>query len=57
MIGTACTANAESVMKACGDQWKAAKAAGTTNEETWPEFLARLMQRFDNFAFVSGVLA
>ncbi len=32
-------ANAETVMKMCGDQWKAAKAAGTTNSETWQEFL------------------
>jgi hypothetical protein len=30
-----------SVMKLCGDQWKAAKAAGTTNGETWPQFLAQ----------------
>jgi hypothetical protein len=41
VIGTACAANAESVMKVCGDQWKAAKAAGTTNGETWPQFLAQ----------------
>ena len=34
-------ANAESVMKQCGDQWLAAKAAGTTNGETWPQFLSR----------------
>jgi len=34
-------ANAESVMKVCGDQWQAAKAAGTTNGETWPQFLAQ----------------
>jgi hypothetical protein len=32
-------ANAESVMKQCGDEWKAAKAAGTTNGQTWQEFL------------------
>ena len=32
-------ANAESVMKQCGDDWKAAKAAGTTNGQTWQEFL------------------
>ncbi len=30
---------AESVMKQCGDEWKAAKAAGTTNGQTWQEFL------------------
>ena len=34
-------ANAESVMKQCGDQWQAAKAAGTTNGETWPQFLSQ----------------
>ena len=32
-------ANAESVMKQCGDDWKAAKAAGTTKGQTWQEFL------------------
>ncbi len=32
-------ANAESVMKQCGEDWKAAKLAGTTNGQTWPEFL------------------
>ncbi len=30
---------AESVMKQCGAEWKAAKAAGTTNGQTWQEFL------------------
>jgi hypothetical protein len=34
-------ANAESVMKICGEQWKAAKAGGTTGGKTWPEFLAQ----------------
>jgi hypothetical protein len=33
-------ANAESVMKICGDKWKAAKAAGTTGDKTWKDFLA-----------------
>ncbi len=33
-------AHAESVMKQCGDDWKAAKAAGSTNGQTWKEFLA-----------------
>ncbi len=32
-------ANAESVMKECGADWQAAKAAGTTNGQTWQEFL------------------
>ncbi len=35
------TAKAESVMKQCGDQWQAAKAAGTTNGQTWPQFLSQ----------------
>jgi hypothetical protein len=35
----ASAANAESVMKECGADWKAAKAAGTTNGQTWNEFL------------------
>ena len=34
-------ASAQSVMKQCGDQWQAAKAAGTTNGETWPQFLSQ----------------
>ena len=34
-------ANAESVMKICGDKWKAAKAAGTTGDQTWKDFLAQ----------------
>jgi len=25
----------------CGDQWKIAKAAGSTNGQTWPQFLAQ----------------
>ena len=32
-------AQAESVMKECGAQWKAAKEAKTTNGQTWREFL------------------
>jgi hypothetical protein len=34
-------ASAESVMKICGDQWKQAKANGTTNGMTWKDFLAK----------------
>ena len=34
-------ANAQSVMKQCGEQWQAAKQAGTTNGATWPQFLAQ----------------
>jgi hypothetical protein len=32
-------AQAESVMKECGAEWKAAKAANTTNGQTWREYL------------------
>jgi hypothetical protein len=40
LAGTS-AANAESVMKICGDPWKAAKAGGTTGGKTWPEFLSQ----------------
>jgi hypothetical protein len=40
-FATTGAARAESVMKICGEQWKAAKAAGTTGGKTWPEFLAQ----------------
>lgn len=36
---SAAPANAESVMQQCGAQWQTAKAAGSTNGETWPQFL------------------
>ena len=32
-------ASNQSVMKQCGAQWQAAKAAGTTSGATWPQFL------------------
>jgi hypothetical protein len=41
LLGTAATTRAESVMKQCGEQWQAAKAAGTTSGATWPQFLAQ----------------
>jgi hypothetical protein len=41
LLGMAATANAQSVMKQCGEQWQTAKAAGKTNGETWPQFLAQ----------------
>src|SRR5580692_2258591 len=28
-------------MRQCGEQWQAAKSAGTTNGATWPQFLAQ----------------
>ena len=41
MAASAAPANAESVLKQCGNQWQAAKAAGTTKGETWPQFLSQ----------------
>ena len=41
LFGTVATTRAESVMKQCGEQWQAAKSAGTTNGATWPQFLAQ----------------
>jgi hypothetical protein len=35
----AASATNQSVMKQCGAQWQAAKAAGTTGGATWPQFL------------------
>ena len=39
-LGLASTgaAQAQSVMKQCGDDWKAAKENNTTNGMKWPEF-------------------
>ena len=42
---TATRGNAQSVMKECGAQWQAAKAAGTTNGQTWPQFLKECRSR------------
>ncbi len=38
-LGATEAARAQSIMKECGTEWKAAKAAGTTNGQTWQEFL------------------
>jgi hypothetical protein len=45
LAGMATAANAQSVMKQCGEQWQAAKTAGTTNGETWPQFLKECRAR------------
>jgi hypothetical protein len=42
--------NAQSVMKQCGAQWQAAKAAGTTNGLTWPQFLSQCRANLKNGA-------
>ena len=38
-------AQAQSVMKQCGDEWKAAKVNNTTNGMTWPHFLLQRLTR------------
>src|SRR5260370_28888572 len=38
-LATTGAADAQSIMKQCGDEWKAAKANNTTNGQTWQEFL------------------
>jgi hypothetical protein len=43
-------AGAENVMKQCGEQWREAKAAGTTNGETWPQFLKDCRTRLSSAA-------
>ena len=52
LLGMAATANAQSVMKQCGEQWQVAKAAGTTNGATWPQFLSHCRAQLG-----SGVVA
>jgi len=37
-------------MKQCGEQWQAARAAGTTNGETWPQFLKECRARLASTA-------
>jgi hypothetical protein len=38
-LGMVAAADAETVMKQCGEQWQAAKSNGTTSGQTWPQFL------------------
>jgi hypothetical protein len=33
------SAEAQNIMRQCGDEWKAAKASNSTNGQTWQEFL------------------
>jgi hypothetical protein len=46
LFGIVGAANAQTVMKQCGDQWRAAKANGTTNGQTWPEFIKQCRARY-----------
>src|SRR5580658_5645896 len=40
-LATTGAAQAQSIMKQCGEDWKAAKANNTTNGMTWQQFLAQ----------------
>ena len=53
-LGTATTTRAESVMKQCGEQWQAAKSAGTTDGATWPQFLAQCRAQLGSGAATSA---
>jgi hypothetical protein len=39
VFGIVGAANAQTVPKRCGDQWRAEKANGTTNGQTWSQFI------------------
>jgi hypothetical protein len=41
LFGLVVAAKADAVTKQCGDQWRAAKTNGTTNGQTWSQFLDR----------------
>src|SRR5580704_7840363 len=38
-------ANAQSVMRTCATEWKQAEAAGTSQGQSWPQFLAQCRTR------------
>jgi hypothetical protein len=44
----------QSVMKECGTQWQAAKAAGTTNGQSWPQFLKDCRARLASMGSTGG---
>src|ERR1700722_13168638 len=44
-IGGVNAANAQSVMRACASEWKQAEAAGTTQGQSWPQFLSQCGKR------------
>jgi hypothetical protein len=52
--GIATDASAESVIRQCGDQWKAARAAGTTRGTTWPQFLAQCRAQLSSRAAIAA---
>jgi hypothetical protein len=46
LFGIVGVANAETVTKQCGDQWRAAKASGTKNGQTWPQFIKQCRTQY-----------
>ncbi len=50
LVGAGPAAGAVSVMKQCGDDWKAAKSAGTTGGQTWPDFYKACKAKLDGAA-------
>jgi hypothetical protein len=58
-LGLASTggAQAQSIMKQCGDDWKAAKANNNTNGMKWPEFLKQCRAEKEGAAAPAAVPA
>jgi hypothetical protein len=50
----ASAADAQSVMKQCGEQWQTAKQAGTTNGETWAQFLKQCREHMTTAGGMGG---
>ena len=50
-------ANAQSVMRTCATEWKQAEAAGTTEGQSWPQFLAQCRTRQGSAAAPSSSTA
>jgi hypothetical protein len=46
LFGIVVAANADAVTKQCGDQWRAAKTNGTTNGQTWSQFIDRCRAQY-----------
>jgi hypothetical protein len=46
LFGIVVVANAETVPKQCGDQWRAEKVNGTTNGQTWSQFITQCRAQY-----------
>ena len=53
-LGMVAVADAETVMKQCGEQWQAAKTNGTTNGQTWPQFLKQCRAQLAGMGGTAG---